>query len=160
MICETPTAEIIFPRATDRRAEICGVNFRRRGDDFNKKTNGEKSEPRDLTPYEINLWTKTKRIWKKKILVVERLARLFSFSMVFSAVHLSPFLGWLDDEAKDSALPLATFFCFDRFFSWSFRSFIRWVFCWAQFKRFLFGCACFRNFDCAVLRGGRLARQT
>ncbi|HZF00597.1 MAG TPA: hypothetical protein VE344_01755 [Methylomirabilota bacterium] len=86
---------------------------------------------------------KPKSIWKKSWLW-KGWRGYFLLSMVFSAVpFITILLAGLMMKAKDSALPLATFFALTGFFMVSFVSFIRWVFCWRNFKRFLFGCACF-----------------
>jgi hypothetical protein len=86
---------------------------------------------------------KTKSIWKKSWLW-KGWRGYFLLSMVFSAVpFFTILLAGLAMRAKDPALPLATFFALTGFFIVSLVSFIRWVFCWRNFKRFLFGLACF-----------------
>jgi hypothetical protein len=86
---------------------------------------------------------KPKSIWKKSW-SWKGWRGFFFFSLLISGtIFFIILLTGVVTGTKDSALPLAVGFALAGFFAVSVVSFIRWIFCWRNFKRFLFGLACF-----------------
>jgi hypothetical protein len=85
---------------------------------------------------------KPKSIWKRPWLW-KGWHGFFILSLIFSGVpFLTILLTGLLMRARDPAFPLATLIALLGFLVVSLFCFVRWIFCWRNFKRFLFGLAC------------------